>query len=136
MQWSQPAFRPSDQRLRQFACFGIVFLGAPGLWREWHGERVSGAALLMLALTMGPLGLLKPAVIRPIYVGWMMAAFPIGWVVARSLLAAVYYAVFTPLALLFRMIDRDPLGLGPGSQTTYWAPKPTATEPEQYLRPF
>ena len=36
----------------------------------------AGIALAVLALAVGPLGLIRPQLIRPIYVGWMVAGLP------------------------------------------------------------
>ena len=58
---------------------------------------------------IGLLGLLWPRVIRPVYVGWMVLAFPIGWTVSQAMLAVMFYGLFTPIGLLFRLIGRDPL---------------------------
>ena len=62
---------------------------------------------------------------RPIYVGWMVLAFPIGWTVSQAMLALMFYGLFTPIGLLFRLIGRDPLQLSRRSGLeTYWTPKP------------
>ena len=62
-----------------------------------------------LALVVGLLGLVAPRLIRPIYVGWMIAAFPIGWVMSHVVQALILYGLFTPVALVFRLIGRDAL---------------------------
>ena len=38
-----------------------------------------------------------------IYLGWIYAAFPIGWTVSHLLLAAIYYLIVTPIALAVRL---------------------------------
>ena len=46
---------------------------------------------------------------RLIYVGWMVLAFPIGWTVSQVMLALMFFGLFTPIGLVFRLIGRDPL---------------------------
>ena len=94
-------------------------------------------ALAALALMIGLLGLLWPRMIRPVYVGWMILAFPIGWTVSQAMLAVMFYGLFTPIGLLFRLIGRDPLHRARrGDLETYWSPKPSADDPRRYFKQF
>src|SRR5262245_37443513 len=131
------ALKPSDRMLRQFAALWILFFGAIA-WRAFARQQmVLAEVLAVAALTVGPLGLAWPRLIKPIFVTWMMVAFPIGWTVSRIVLGALFYGLFTPLALVFRLMGRDELALrpkpGPGS---YWSAKPTMTDKSRYLRQF
>jgi Saxitoxin biosynthesis operon protein SxtJ len=75
--------------------------------------------------------------VRPVFVGWMIAAFPIGWLVSKVLTAALFFTVFTPIALIFRLLGRDALMLRRDpDRPTYWTPKPPTTDPRRYLREF
>ena len=66
-----------------------------------------GLALMALAVVIGVLGLIKPAAVRWLFVGWMVVAFPIGWVISLLMLLLMFYGIITPVALLFRMRGRD-----------------------------
>lgn len=67
----------------------------------------------------------------------MAVAFPIGWTVSRVLLALVFYGLFTPLGLLFRLMGRDRVQRGYRSdRETYWTSKTQPTEMRHYLRQF
>jgi hypothetical protein len=75
--------------------------------------------------------------IRWIYVGAMLVSFPVGWTVSKLILVGLFYGMFTPLALLFRLLGRDVLGRRRApAATTYWAPKPMSTEGSDYFRPY
>ena len=69
--------------------------------------------------------------VRHIFVTWSVIAFPIGWVVSRLALGLLFYGVFTPIGLLFRLIGRDALmRRRPTGQDTYWTttgPPPSAS---------
>jgi hypothetical protein len=136
MEWSDVSFQPSPEKLRRFAGLWVVFFGTLVWWKGFFGGSAFGVIFLLLALSVGPLGLLKPTAIRSVYVGWMVAIFPIGWTVSRLVLAAVFYAVLTPLGLVLRLIGRDPLMLRSGSEETYWTPKPAPADIQRYFRPF
>ena len=124
--------------LRQFAGLWIVFFGAIAAWQEFHHHRRALAILLVvLAVTVGPLGIAWPRAIKPVFVGWMALVYPIGWIVSRIVLGLLFYGLFTPVALVFRIVGRDELSLRPQPQTTtYWHSKPHATDKRQYLRQF
>src|SRR5215470_13016087 len=126
MQWSDLPLKASEKMLRQFAALWIVFLGGAAAWR-WLalGEPRAAIVLAVLAVTIGPLGLLAPSLIRPIWVAWLVVAFPIGWVVSRVVLVVLFLFVITPVALVFRLRGRDLLQLRrPSERSTYWTPKP------------
>jgi hypothetical protein len=114
----------------------IVFFAGLAGWQWFRNDRLILALVLLgLAVTIGPLGLLKPHAIRPIFVGWMCLAFPIGWVVSHVVLACVYYGVFTPISVCFRLIGRDALARRHRpDRSTYWTPKPAAHDVRSYFR--
>jgi hypothetical protein len=136
MQWSDLPLNPSTRMLRQFAALWIVCFG--GL-AAWHARVDEGAALAtvfaILAVTVGPLGLMAPSLVRPVFVAWTVLAFPIGWTVSRLVLLFLFGAIVTPLALIFRFRGRDPLQLARRSgATTYWVRKPVPPDLASYFR--
>jgi hypothetical protein len=138
MQWSDIQFHPPTKRLRQFACLCLVFFGGLAVWQGVVSGRGTPAMVFAtMALIIGPLGLLWPRLIQPIYVGWMVLTFPIGWTVSQAILALMFYGLFTPIALLFRLIGRDPLHRAHRQGLeTYWTPKPYTTDPRRYFKQF
>src|SRR5919202_384819 len=128
MEWSGIPWAPPARTLRQFAGLWLLFctgLACSRLVR--HGPTAGAAACALLAVTVGPLGLWRPAAVRPVYVGLMVLTFPLGWVVSRLVLACLWYGVFTPLGLALRLAGRDPLRLRASpDRTTYWEPRPGA----------
>lgn len=135
MQWSDIQFDPPARKLRQFAALWLVFFCALS---AWHGlvrghERI-GLALAVLGVTFGVAGLVRPAAIRPIFVGWMIVAFPIGWVVSKIALGLLFFGIFTPLAFLFRFKRRDPLRRRRSfGGKTYWTKKPMPANARRYF---
>jgi hypothetical protein len=138
MQWSDIPFDPPRKTLRQFAALWLVVLGGMAIWQALVRERAGWASILaILALTLGPLGLARPEWMRRIYVGWMILAFPIGWTVSQVMLAAMFFGLFTPIGLVFRLLGRDPLHRARRSDLeSYWAPKPTPTDLRRYFKQF
>jgi hypothetical protein len=131
-------FAPSERMLRQFAALWIFFFSALAALQGFRNDKwVIAVILAALAVTIGPLGLVRPSAVKPIFIGWMTLAYPIGWVVSRIILGVLFFALFTPFALVFRIIGRDALGLKTKPKAeTYWCEKPGAHEKSQYLKQF
>jgi hypothetical protein len=138
MRWSDLPVNPSTRMLRQFGGLCLVILGAVGAWQFFvRGHESAGVVLALTAFGLGALGLMAPAVLRPIFVAWLVVAFPIGWVVSRVLMAVTFFGVITPLALFFRLRRRDALQLrGSTGSQSYWSPRTQPTDAASYFRQF
>jgi hypothetical protein len=138
MQWSDIQFDPPLKTLRGFAALWLLFFTGLACWQGFvRGRVVVAAILLIMALTIGPAGLLRPRLVRPIYVAWMVLAFPIGWTVSLVILAVIFYGIFTPVALIFRLIGRDVLSRAARpDRDTYWTPKPAPASVRSYFDQF
>ena len=137
MHWADLPLNPSRRMLRQFALLWIVFFGALAAWQWFGRDRHTLAAVYgILAITLGPMGVAVPSMLRPIYITWLVAAFPIGWVVSRVLLALLFFGVATPLATLFRWRGRDALRLRRREVDSYWTVKSPPGGPASYFRQF
>jgi hypothetical protein len=135
MQWTDVIKPPSARTLRQFAgLFLVCFLGLAA-WRWFTGRQDNWTiGLAVMAVVVGCAGMAVPALVRPIYTGWMVAAFPIGWTVSRLVLGTIFYVVVTPIALLFRVMGRDALFLRRRPATTYWMTKAQSRSSAEYMR--
>jgi hypothetical protein len=125
----------SNKTLRQFTVLWLVFFGALACWEGYaHAAWTSAYVLCALAVTVSLVGLASPQSIRPLFVGLVAVTFPIGWVVSRVLLLALFYVVFTPVALFFRLIGRDALMRRPQpGKETYWLAKAPARDIRSYF---
>ena len=74
---------------------------------------------------------------RPMFVGWMYAASPIGFVMSHLLLGVVYFGVVTPIGLLMRAMGHDPMTRRfDRSATTYWVERQQVSDVKRYFRQF
>ena len=137
MQWSEVLKPPSPKMLRQFAGLFLVVFLAMAAMRWWRGHAdVWAAVLASVAVVVGLVGMAVPAAIRPIYTGWMVAAFPIGWTISRLALGTIFFVILTPLAAVFRLIGRDELKLRRVERASYWVPKNQPGGAAEYFRQF
>ena len=137
MTWSDIPFRPTQRVLRQFAACWLVIFGVMGVSLLFKHRPHPGLTLLVAAVLVGVPGLIKPSWMRPIFVTWMVLAFPIGWTVSFLMLLILYFLVITPISLILRIGGRDALGrrVNPGC-ATFWQPKRGPVDVKQYFRQY
>ncbi len=129
---------PDDKVLRQFSEFGMFFLGLVAAPLSLYNERITVAVVFWAAaILLRLLALVKLAWVKPVFLGLSVITWPIGWVVSHTALAIVYYGVFTPLAIFFKLIGRDALDrkFDPHAET-YWESYNPDQGPGRYLRQF
>jgi hypothetical protein len=111
-------------RLRKFG------LGAGGILLVMAGvmflrEHRTGAAV---ASSVGSLfiliALVAPALLGPIETLFVKVGGVLGWINTRILLGLVFALLMTPIAVIMRLVGKDPLSreMKPGA-TTYWRTK-------------
>lgn len=125
----------TGKMLRQFAVLCLGLFGGLAWWIGVVRDNVSVAVVLAgAAILVGSVGLAHPEGIRPIYMALMALTAPIGRVVSPLVLASLFYGVFTPLGLLFRLFGRDALHVRLPDRPSHWEVKPAVTDARDYLR--
>jgi hypothetical protein len=128
---------PSPRDLRVFSWILPVFFGLFGALR-WHSGAHTlatwlwafGAVLSVVALAVRPAR-------RWIYIGWMYATYPIGWVVSHVMLAVMYFGFATPVSLLLKMAGRDPMQRRfDKAARSYWVLRQPERDTSRYFRQF
>jgi hypothetical protein len=131
IQWN-----PERKQLRQFA--GIWFPAFCGLIGWMVGAKSGHWGAVQAGWVVGGLlsaaGIVYPPAIRPIFVGLILLAYPIGWVFSHLLLGAIYYLLFLPIGLVLRITGHDPLQLKPPPGNTLWKTPVGKTDSASYLR--
>ena len=103
--------------------FGLVMAGAfaaisglLALCGSTAWPYTAGPAALFLAV-----GLLAPAVLRPVERVWMRFAWALGIVMTTVLLTVFFFVGMTLTGLLIRLLGKDPLGLRfEREKPSYW----------------
>lgn len=132
LQWNPPA-----HTLRQFGWLCALVFGGWGVkLLVMAGGSSFSWSLVAAGLTAGLLGTLHPKFLRPVFVGWMIMVFPIGWTVSHLLLGLLFFGVFTPVGLLLRICGKDSLLLKRPAAGSCWRPKPPVTDLQRYLRQY
>ncbi len=110
---------PEPRILRQFGWVALVGFGALAAM-AWFERFVFafglGESRVVVASVLAGLGALSflfglvwPKGNRPVFVLLSVVTFPIGFVLSYVILGTLFFGLFAPIALLFRIMGRDPL---------------------------
>ena len=132
-------WNPSRRELRQFAgiWFPAFFMLVGGLVWYHNGSMQLTAVIWGAALFVSVVGFFVPSFMRWIFVSWMVAAYPIGWLVSHVLLGIIYFLILTPIGLVMRLLAEDPMRrkFDRGAKT-YWVPHNPGGNMKRYFRQF
>lgn len=137
MNFSDIPHNPDNRMLRQFAGLWILFFGGIALSQYFRSHNATAAMVIgTMAVAIGVPGLIFPRMLKPVFVGWMILVFPIGWLVSRIILMVLYFGVFAPVGCVLRMMGHDPLRLKKPDAESYWEEKTQQTSLRRYLKQF
>ncbi len=134
--WGVPA--PQRKDLRNFAW---VMAGAAALVGGllWYVNRTDGMQVAwIISGVFLALGVLWPAVLKPLFIVWMALARLLSFVNTHLILALVFYTLFTLIGFCMRLVRYDPLSrkIVP-TEDSYWHHRETPLLPrEHYERQF
>ena len=130
---------PSKKELAWFGVLMAAFFGFIGFVAHHKFNAPTAAKVLWAAgVALPALYYAVAPIRRPMYLGWLYAALPIGWIVSHVLLGTIFYVLFTAVGLLMRLFGRDPMTrkLLPLT-SSYWVEhRPCDAKPSRYFRQF
>jgi hypothetical protein len=102
-------------------------LAAVAAWRGGAGV----AALAVIGVGLMAAGLFAPAILGPVYRGWMGLALLLSKLTTPVFLGVIYFGVIAPIGLLMRAVGRSPLISGQG-----WVQRSSDPTPARMHRQF
>ncbi len=126
---------PNQKQISQFGVLCLLIL--PLLGWLWRVSSTTIIALFAIASVIAFLAYFRPLMVRPLYVGLILFTAPIGFVVSELAMVLIYFAIFLPISLSFRLVQRDALKLKiDRGATTYWQSKPQPKDISSYYRRY
>ena len=108
MKWNQISSSATIKQIRQFGLLVGIVLVAVGSWQLYRQiYPIVRIVLWSIGAFLFSGGLLWPQVLKPLYVLWMLLAHVLSWVNTRIILGVIFYLIFTPIALVMRIVHRD-----------------------------
>ncbi len=101
---------PDRQELRKFGLiFAGMFILIFGLLLPWIWDKPSPTWSWIVAGVFIVTALIVPVALGPVYRIWMKIGEVLGWINTRIILGLVFFAIFAPVALAFRLFGKDML---------------------------
>jgi hypothetical protein len=145
-------WKPDNRQLRLFGLAGtVVYYLLAGTWTVRmtvhvadgklggaSGSQVNLIYAVWAAICIWTLlAIFRPKYLLPFYLAITAVTLPIGIVVSFAILAVLYFGVFTPISLVFRLFGRDALHRRfDASAKTYWMPRRPVDDVRRYYRQF
>ena len=135
MKLIQANWNPAPRQLRQFAATCLIV--APLLGWLWGAPSDVLFGLVAAGLIVGLVGFAVPVSVKPLYLALMAVTAPIGMILGELAMLTIYFGLFLPMGLVFRLSRRDALQLKlDRSRSSYWQPKPQPKHITSYYRQF
>ncbi|MDA1012869.1 MAG: SxtJ family membrane protein [Planctomycetota bacterium] len=131
-------WQPSRKEMKFFAVLQIAFFAIISsiVWKAT--ESTTGPIWIMgISVSVGVVGFFVHPFMRLVYLGWLLAVFPIGWTISQVVVAGIFFLVITPIGLIMRVFRYDPMQrkFDPNA-STYWLPRESNTKSTQYFRQY
>lgn len=96
----------TPRELKRFGLMMGAILFALAAYLFWK-EKESYIYFVVVSAIFAGTGLLQPKLLRPVYQGWMTLAVIMGFVMTRVILTILFYGLFTPMALIAKLLGKD-----------------------------
>ncbi len=104
---------------------------------SWHRAGTAWPWLLAVAAIFAITATAAPGMLGPLNRIWFRFGQLLSRIAQPLILGLMFYAIFTPFALLRRRFSRVPLGMGPESgDTSYWIVRPAERRKDDLRNQF
>ena len=117
--------RPKLENKRFGRQMGLVLVALSGLgfWRDW--PYLVSVSLLTLGAVHLILAVIAPDLLTRFNRFWMSLGYYFGKVFAPIEMAIIFFLMFTPIALVMRLLRRDALHIRKNKVNSYWKVRET-----------
>jgi len=124
---------PSNKKFGSF--FTLVFLVAASYF--FLSKSITAAYIsIALAVAFFIATLVKADVLLPLNKLWIRFGLLLGTIVNPIVLGLIFFVLFTPIAFLMRLCDRDELRLKFKKKSSHWIKRDTSVQTESFKHQF
>ena len=131
---SNEVLLPSNRKFGVTMGLVAITLGAGVFFQDFQ---LIGYSSLAVGFVLILFALKKSEVLSPLNRAWMRFGESLGKVVSPILLSLIFFSIFVPVSLFFKLIGRDELKLRRVSSTSYWVERTERIHsPKSFRRQF
>ena len=124
---------PSNKKFGFF--FTFVFVLASGYFFS-ISNMIVAQALVAAALIFFVITVVKEDLLLPLNKLWMRFGLLLGMIVSPIVLGVIFFALFTPMAILMRLFRRDELRLKLREKASHWISRNEPIKPASFKNQF
>lgn len=124
---------PSNKKFGFF--FSAIFLLISSYYL-YLNEKIVAFILGFISILFFFVSLLKAELLLPFNIVWMKIGILLGKVISPIVLGTIFFFMFTPIAVIMRLIGRDELRLRLNSLNSYWIKRKSSIKRTSFKRQF
>ena len=124
---------PSNRKFGFF--FSVIFLLVSSYYL-YLNEKIIALILGFISILFFFVSLLKAGLLLPFNIVWMKFGILLGKLISPIVLGTIFFFMFTPVAVIMRLIGRDELRLRLNFQNSYWIKRKSSINKASFKRQF
>ena len=124
---------PSNKKFGFF--FSVIFLLISSYYL-YLNEIIIALILGFISVLFFFVSLLKAGLLLPLNIVWMKFGILLGKLISPIVLGTIFFFMFTPVAVIMRLIGRDELRLRLNFQDSYWIKRKSSINKASFKRQF
>tara|TARA_A100001015_G_scaffold43099_1_gene47264 strand:- start:3556 stop:3957 length:402 start_codon:yes stop_codon:yes gene_type:complete len=124
---------PSNQKFGYF--FTFIFLIA-SIYFYFRENNMSFYVLGTCSIVFFLVTFFKAEILKPLNWLWMSFGLVIGMIVSPIVMGVIFFMIFTPIGILFRLFGRDELLLQFKTKPSYWTKRNNDLQSNSFRRQF
>jgi len=107
---TQQMMEMDKKSLREFGIVtGIIVVVLFGLLLPWLFSSSYPLWPWYVLAVLAGIAVVLPMALSPVYKVWMRFGLVMGWINTRLILGLIFYILFTPIAIILKILGKDPM---------------------------
>ncbi len=124
---------PSNKKFGLF--FSVIFLLISSYY-FYLNEIIIALILGFISVLFFFVSLLKAGLLLPLNIVWIKFGILLGKLISPIVLGTIFFFMFTPVAVIMRLVGRDELRLRLNFQDSYWIKRKSSINKASFKRQF
>ena len=124
---------PSNKKFGFF--FSVIFLLISSYYL-YLSEIIIALTLGFISILFFTVSLLKAGLLLPFNIVWMKFGILLGKLISPIVLGTIFFFMFTPVAVIMRLVGRDELRLRLNFKNSYWIKRKSSINKASFKRQF
>ena len=124
---------PSNHKFGFF--FSTIFLLA-SLYSYYIDSEIMVYVLSVLCVTFLVITIINPKILLPLNKLWMKFGVLLGMIISPIIMGIIFFGIFTPIAIIMRLLGRDELRLRLKKQKTHWINRKTLNKVDLFKKQY